>query len=84
MDALDNHSGFGQFRIGLLDFRANEPGSTFAFDGRVMSAAQFGNYAAGYAGWYYGQSRGLAAVMWAGVGCDFSEDLRTRELKGGD
>jgi len=78
MDALSNHSGWGSFEIGKLDYRIREPTSTFAYGGRVMDAAQFGNYVAGYAGWYYGQSRGLALVMWGGVGYDFDEDYRSR------
>lgn len=81
MEAINNHTGWGAFEIGRLDYRMNERASTFVYGGRKMDAAQFGNYVAGYAGWYYGQSRGLALVMWGGVGYDFDEDLRTRGSK---
>ena len=81
-DALTNHSGFGAFEIGKHDYRIRERNSTFSFGGRVMNSAQFGNYAAGYAGWYYGQSAGLAMVMWGGVAYDADEDWRTRGKPG--
>jgi hypothetical protein len=75
---LNNHSGFGDNKIGRHDYRANEPNSTFAIAGRTMTAAQFGNFAAGYAGYYYDGPYGLGMVMWAGVGYDADEDYRMR------
>ena len=38
-----------------------------------MNGAQFGNYVAGYAGYYYGGTVGLAITMWGGVGYDMSD-----------
>ena len=65
-----NHSeyGVGGPATGHLDIKMNYDASdTFTFGGRTMSNAQFGNYIAGYAGYYYSGTYGLAAMMWGGV-----------------
>jgi RHS repeat-associated protein len=72
-----NHSEYGIDGpgIGTLDIKIRYSNNdTFTYGGRSMSNAQFGNYIAGYAGYYYGGSYGLAAMMWGGVLYDFKDN----------
>lgn len=63
VNAIRNHGAFGKF-----DFKMNQPIDTFVAPlvGR-LSAAEFGNFIAGYSGIYYGGRTGLALVIVGGV-----------------
>lgn len=75
---LANHSGLavGGPAIGRLDTKVNASpeGDTYRYGGRTMNEAQFGNYLAGYAGYYLGGVYGLAGAMWGGVFYDMQDN----------
>lgn len=74
--AIVNH-GF------LMDFATNEPASTFNVRGTEYNAAQFGNFAAGYAGAYYNRYVGESLVMAAGITYNVAEGIVTAITGGG-
>jgi len=62
---------------GLLDFANREPGAVFHVPGvnQPMSADQFGNFIAGYAGYYQGRRFGYAMVIAGGWLFDLFGDI---------
>ncbi|QWP78179.1 RHS repeat protein [Lysobacter sp. K5869] len=70
-NALRNHGGLGRF-----DFKMNQPNDTFVAPlvGK-LSAAEFGNFIAGYSGIYYGGRTGLALVIVGGVLLDATDAM---------
>jgi RHS repeat-associated protein len=69
--ATENHGGAGKY-----DFKVNAPDATFSVDGRSMSAAEFGNYLAGYAGIYAAGRLGLAGVIAGGIIYDAADAVQ--------
>ncbi len=70
-NALSNHGGFGKF-----DFKMNQSNSTFVAPlvGK-LSAAEFGNFIAGYSGIHYGGRTGLALVIAGGIYFDATDAM---------
>lgn len=65
-----NHSGGGAY-----DFKVNQPNDTFEVDGNIMTADQFGNYAAGYGAQHAGGGLGYAGVRAGGIYYDFMDNV---------
>ena len=63
-----NHGPWGNF-----DYKVTQANDTFITDGRRLSAAEFGNYIAGYSGMYYDGLRGVGLVHAAGIAIQGSE-----------
>jgi len=57
---------------GKFDFATNQPNDTFEVDGHLYFASEFGNYLAGYAGTYNGQT-GYALMRFFGVVFDYTD-----------
>jgi len=76
-----NHSGGRKY-----DFKAQDKlddgvrNDTYTFNGKTMNSDQFGNFAAGYAGYKTGWFVGLEGVFWGGVMYDFL-DAKAQNFK---
>lgn len=71
-NAYRNHTGFGKF-----DFKMKGSNDTFDVGSARISGAGFGNYIAGYSGYYYGGGFGYALVRAGGLWYDWRDDRRT-------
>ncbi len=85
LQAIVNHSIAGTY-----DFKAKdklddgiEGNDTYTFNGVIMQSDQFGNFAAGYAGYEVGGLFGLEGVLWGGIAYDYFDSIR-KEFSGSE